>query len=512
MLLSRLLANFTRGESDNLRKAMGKKLKEKLDQMKPDFIARGQKNGHDAEVLEKIWTDWEKFASYAFNKSHATCYSWVSYQTAYLKAHYPAEFMAANLTRNKADISEVSKFMDECRAMGIKVLEPDVNESDLNFMVNKNGDIRFGLGGIKGVGEGAVEAIISEREKNGKYKDIFDFIERINSTACNKKTIESLVYSGAFDSLKIDREVFFVVDEKNSRSFTDVLILYGNKFKEDKNKNQISLFGDLSVAGFEIKRPELPSFERWSPLQRLNFEREMVGIYLSAHPLDRYKVALLYGCNTKLGEIRDLIAQHENRVVIVGGILTASVIRENDRGKFGFLTIEDFSGKHEFALFGRDFTKYIEFFNENNINSFVLIRGNIQERRYADKDGNKRFEFRLSSIDLLEEVYEDMIKSITIALNFRDIDNMMNSELMPLLEKYKGETPLYLRVVDNVSNTNLCFLSRKIKVKVTKELLEDLKKIKILGFNVNSKNVEIESTNIDEELDFNNDEDMNVFE
>lgn len=509
MLLSRLLADFTRGESDNLRKAMGKKLKDKLDQMKPDFIARGQKNGHNAEVLEKIWTDWEKFASYAFNKSHATCYSWVSYQTAYLKAHYPAEFMAANLTRNKDDITEVSKFMDECRAMGINVLEPDVNESDLNFTVNKNGDIRFGLGGVKGVGEGAVDAIITEREKNGRYKDIFDFVERINSTACNKKTIESLVYSGAFDSLKVDREVFFVVDEKTSRSFTDVLIMYGNRFKEDKNNNQVSLFGDIDDVGFDIKRPELPSFEKWSPLQRLNFEREMVGIYLSAHPLDRYQVALLYGCNTKMCEIKDIIARCENRTIIAGGILTSSVIRENDKGRYGFLTVEDYSGKHEFALFGKDFTKYVEYFNENNINSFILIKGNVQERRYADKDGNKRFEFRMSSIELLEDVYEEMIQSVTIALNLRDIDDLFHSELIPFFEKHKGETSLYLRILDSASDTNLCFLSRKIKVKVTKEFLEELSKMRILGFNVNSKNVEISSPDLDDDL-ISYDEEMDI--
>ena len=493
MLLSRLLADFTRGESDNLRKAMGKKLRDKLDQMKPDFIARGQKNGHNPEVLEKIWTDWEKFASYAFNKSHATCYSWVSYQTAYLKAHYPAEFMAANLTRNKDDIAEVSKFMDECRAMGINVLEPDVNESDLNFTVNKNGDIRFGLGGVKGVGEGAVDAIISEREKNGRYKDIFDFVERINLTACNKKTIESLVYSGAFDSLKIDREVFFEIDEKNARTFTDTLIMYGNRFKEDKSKNQVSLFGDIDDVGFDIKRPELPEIEKWSPLQRLNFERDVVGIYLSAHPLDRYKVALLYGCNTKLSELKDIIDRKENRSIMAGGILTSSVIRENDKGKYGFLTVEDYSGKYEFYLFGKNFTKYAEYFNENNINTFILIKGNVQERLYPDRDGNKRFEFRMSSIELLEDVYADMIKSLTIALNLRDIDHMMNSELMPLLEKYKGNAALYVRIVDSASNTNLCMLSKKIKVNVTKELLDELGKLKILGFNVNSKNVDFSS-------------------
>ena len=302
MLLSRLLANFTRGESDKLRKAMGKKQMTVLASLKDKFMTGGKANGHDEKVLDKIWRDWEKFASYAFNKSHAACYSWVAYQTGYLKAHYPAEFMAANLTVHKDDIKEVTKLMDECKTLGLSVLEPDVNESELNFIVNQDGAIRFGLGGIKGVGEGAAEAIISEREKNGKYKDIFNFLERVNLQSCNKKTIENLAQAGAFECFDdIYREQFFGIDE-NGNTGLELLMNYGNKWQADQASNSNSLFDDFDLA-VEVKHPDLPHVPRWNTIERLNREKELIGIYLSAHPLDEYEYEVRELCNLTAQEL-----------------------------------------------------------------------------------------------------------------------------------------------------------------------------------------------------------------
>ena len=296
MLLSRLLANFTRGESDKLRKAMGKKQMTVLASLKDKFMDGGKANGHDPKILDKIWKDWEKFASYAFNKSHAACYSWVAYQTGYLKAHYPAEFMAANLTVHKDDIKEVTKLMDECKTLGLSVLEPDVNESELNFIVNQDGAIRFGLGGIKGVGEGAAEAIISEREKNGKYKDIFNFLERVNLQSCNKKTIENLAQAGAFECFDdLYREQFFGIDE-NGYTGLELLMNYGNKWQADQATNTNSLFDDFDLA-VEVKHPDLPQVAQWNTIERLNKEKELIGIYLSAHPLDEYEYEVRELCN-----------------------------------------------------------------------------------------------------------------------------------------------------------------------------------------------------------------------
>jgi DNA polymerase-3 subunit alpha len=306
MLLSRDLAGFTRGESDALRKAMGKKKADEMAEMEAKFMEGCKKNGFGPdEKLQQIWADWSEFAKYAFNKSHATCYSQIAYQTAYLKAHYPAEFLAANLTRNKDDIAEVRKFMDECRNMGMNVLGPAVNESDLNFTVTPDGNIRFGLGGIKGVGEGAVEAIITERKANGPFKSFFDFIERVNLTSCNKKTIESLVYAGAFDEFTdIKREQFFVENDKGEMVIESIM-RYGNKYQADQAANQISLFGDFDA--IEIVKPEIPYAPDWSPLEKLNKEREYIGMYLSAHPLDDYEFEINHISNTTTQDLKDLM-------------------------------------------------------------------------------------------------------------------------------------------------------------------------------------------------------------
>ncbi|MBO5812488.1 MAG: DNA polymerase III subunit alpha, partial [Bacteroidaceae bacterium] len=322
MLLSRLLGNFTRGESDTLRKAMGKKIRSKLDELKPKFISGGKANGHDPKVLEKIWADWEKFASYAFNKSHATCYSWVAYQTAYLKANYPSQYMAATLSRNLSDITDITKLMNECKAMGINVLGPDVNESERKFSVNAKGNIRFGLAAIKGVGDSAVNSIIKERETNGPFKGIFDFVQRVNLSACNKKNVECLALAGAFDSFpEITREQVMAPISANE-TFADVLVRYGNKYQADKNERQNSLFGDFGD-DIALVTPKIVDAPAWSTLLRLNNEREHGGIYISGHPLDEYKVIINNVCNTKLSALKNDRPSLKNKEVIVAGVITA---------------------------------------------------------------------------------------------------------------------------------------------------------------------------------------------
>ncbi len=360
MLLSRQLANFTRGESDALRKAMGKKKKAIVDAMKPKFIKQGQENGHDPAVLEKIWSDWEKFASYAFNKSHATCYSWVAYQTAYLKAHYPAEYMAALMTRRFSQITEITKLMEECKALKIATLGPDVNESQMGFGVNKRGEIRFGLSAIKGMGTSAAEAIVRERETNGPYKDIFDFAERVDLTNVNKGAFESLAYSGGFDSFGLQREQFFALNGKNE-TFISTIVRYGQLFQQEQAEQQNSLFGGADAV--EVMHPVVPKAEKWATIEKLNKERELVGVYLSAHPLDEYSVILNNMCNTHCQEIgrgADLEGLSKRDEITFGGIVTSVDERFSQKtGKpFGFVTIEDFEGSGELALFGDDWARW----------------------------------------------------------------------------------------------------------------------------------------------------------
>ncbi|MBO7554138.1 MAG: DNA polymerase III subunit alpha, partial [Bacteroidaceae bacterium] len=366
MLLSRQLADFTRGESDALRKAMGKKKKDIVDAMKPKFIEGGKKNGHSPEMLEKIWTDWEKFASYAFNKSHAACYSWVAFQTAYLKANYPAEFMAAIMSRRRDQITEITKLMDECKSMGIATLGPDVNESYLKFGVNHKGEIRFGLAAIKGMGDGAALAIIDEREKNGPFKTIFDFVQRVNLGSVNRKAMESLVLSGGFDSFGIPREEYFARNQKEE-VFLDTLLRYGQNYQVSKAEAQNSLFGGFD--DIEIATPPIPtSGVRWSEIERLNKERELVGIYLSAHPLDEYAVILQDVCNTTMKDLEDELSLENRGDITMGGIVTNVTVGTTKKGyPFGRVKVEDYSDSHEFAFFGADWAKFQPFFYEHSI-------------------------------------------------------------------------------------------------------------------------------------------------
>lgn len=479
MLLSRLLANFTRGESDALRKAMGKKLRDKLDQMKPKFIKQGQANGHDPKILEKIWTDWEKFASYAFNKSHATCYSWVSYQTAYLKAHYPAEFMAANLTRNRDNISDVTKFMNECKNMNLKVKGPDINESELNFTVNKAGEIRFGLGGVKGVGQSAVENIVNERNKNGNYKNIFDFVERVNLNACNKKTIESLAYAGAFDCFdNIIREQFFATNSRDELML-DSLIRYGQNYQQDKANNCNTLFDDIDE--IEIPKPEIPKCPVWSNLEKLNKEKAYIGIHLSAHPLDQYKIPITYGCDTQLEQLEDL-KKGDDRTFKVAGIISAVKRGTTSKGNpYGILTLEDYTGSFEFPLFGKDYTTYAGYLNEN---TFVYIKGKIQERGADWKfrptkapDTPRQTELKITSIELLSDVADKCINSITLNMELNNFNNLIVSELLTLFDNNPGKCDLIFQIHDPEHSININLRSRTKHIEINHNIIEALEEM-----------------------------------
>lgn len=478
MLLSRLLANFTRGESDALRKAMGKKLIHVLNSLKPKFINGGISNGHDPKVLEKIWEDWEDFASYAFNKSHATCYSWISYQTAYLKAHYPAEFMAANLTRNRDNIADVTKFMDECKAMRLPVKGPDVNESDLNFMVNKTGEIRFGLGGIKGVGQGAVEAIVKEREEHGPYKDIYDFMERVNLTACNKKTCENLALSGAFDSmLPVTRETYLGTGEKGD-TFLQELLSYGNRYQMDQQQNQASLF-DMLDEEIEIAKPQAPETPEWSTLNRLNKEKELIGIYLSSHPLDRYAIEIKHGCNTKLNEIEELLASKKKHKFTCGGMVIAHRTGITKRDKqFGIITVEDYSGQFSFPLFGDDYINYSKYLKDDLM---ILIKGEIIEygsnwkfKKQSDPNEPIRMTTCISSIELLENVGNSLIKGLNLSIDLNQMNKIDYEDLFTLFSENKGRNELSIDVEDPHSNKIISLHTNKYPISINNKVVNYL--------------------------------------
>ena len=504
MLLSRLLANFTRGESDKLRKAMGKKQMAVLASLKDKFMEGGKSNGHDEKTLNKIWADWEKFASYAFNKSHAACYSWVAYQTGYLKAHYPAEFMAANLTVHKDDIKEVTKLMDECKALGLQVLEPDVNESELTFTVNKEGAIRFGLGGIKGVGEGAAEAIISEREKNGKYKDIYDFLERVNLQSCNRKTIENLAQAGAFECFEdLYREQFFGVDE-NGNSGLDLLMNYGQKWQADQATNTNSLFADFDIA-IEIKHPELPQVPRWNTIERLNKEKDLIGIYLSAHPLDEYEYEVRELCNVtaaeltqfdqwrkpdvrKEAEVRikqelaaepdetkvipsEFIARHKNQACLLGGIITAAEQRISQKGNpYGRYVLTDYTGTYEFALFGNAYSQFAHMMLKD---LYVLVTGIVQQKGAGQKwfreakDEEAEFEFVVQNVTMLNEVQDKRTEGLNIRLNLELINNELIDELADEINANRGNGRLHVSIFNPMNRHQVALTSRSHAIHVT---------------------------------------------
>lgn len=479
MSLSRTLAGFSRGQSDELRKNMGKKLKDKMAPLKIKFIEGCKKNGFGPiEKLEQIWSDWEKFAQYAFNKSHATCYSWIAYQTAYLKAHYPAEFMAANLTRNKDDIAEVGKFMDECKNLGMNVLEPDVNESDLTFTVNPAGNIRFGLGGIKGVGEGAVEAIEEERKANGKYKSMFDFVERINLTACNKRAIESLALSGAFDSFPdIRREQLFIENSKGEQVM-ETILRYGNKFQTDKIMNENSLFGGLDA--IEITKPEIPYAPEWSPLERLNKERDLIGMYLSAHPLDQYEFEINNVCNTTTVDLKDF-KQLQGKALKIGGIVTSFRHGTSKAGNpYGVFTLEDYVGAYEFALFGKN---YVEFGKYMIKDLYLFIHAVVQEKgtdfkynKPAESTSPPELELKIQKIDVFSEVKDKLISTLTLTIPLEKLTEDFAVELSDAVLKNKGNVNLYIHVVDILSPNKVVLFARQHRIHITPKVFHFLKR------------------------------------
>jgi DNA polymerase-3 subunit alpha len=475
MLLSRLLAGFTRGESDALRKAMGKKLIDKMKKMKEKFLIGGKTNGYEETTLNKIWADWEKFASYAFNKSHATCYSWLAYQTAYLKANYPSEYMAALLSRSLSNITDITKFMDECKVMGIQVLGPDVNESHLKFSVNKSGDIRFGLGAIKGVGESTVINIIEERQKNGPFKDIFDFVERINLTACNKKNIESLALAGAFDNFNIRREQFFS-DAGKGEIFLEIIMRYGYKYQVDKSTSANSLFGDEGFVS--ILKPEIPPYERWSDLERLNKEKELVGIYLSAHPLDEYRIVLTHVCNTGVVELNKL-DDLQGRELLLGGIVTE--VREGMTKKghpYGVMKIEDYTGNAEIPLFGNEYVDYSKYFK---VGMYLLIRARVEAHRWKERE----VDLRISSIRLLQDEKDKMIEKISISVSIHALDEQTINELSALIKNNPGQSFLYFKVKDGEHNIVLNLFSHDVRLNVTQELINFLQGNEYIEFSIN---------------------------
>ncbi|MCM1475136.1 MAG: DNA polymerase III subunit alpha [Muribaculaceae bacterium] len=464
MLLSRLLANFTRGESDMLRKAMGKKQIDKMAKLKVKFMEEGQKNGHKPEVLEKIWADWEKFASYAFNKSHAACYSWVAYQTAYLKANYPAEYMAGVMSRNLSQSDKLKKIMDECKSMGLTVKGPDINESYEKFGVSKTGEIRFGLGAVKGVGGNAVNAIIAERQKNGPFKDIYDFVERVNLSACNRGSIENLAKAGTFDCFGMAREMF--VAPVGDVSYTEQLVRYGQNIQNDRNSLQASLFGDLEP--IETDRPPYPQFTPWSRMQRLEEEKNLVTVYLSAHPLDPYYMEITYGCNCKCGEYEE--RAEAGTTLSIAGMVTNFQEKMSKKGKpFGILTIEDFDGKAELRLFGKNYDTFKGRFVKGDT---IYMRISHQVAQYNPNFTDVKFE----AVEPLESKRGTLANGIRLLIG----SDFENENFMKALSKFsttgdnarKGD--LYISIADQKHRQVLKIRSRK-KYAVDKEMLSELK-------------------------------------
>lgn len=491
MLQSRDIANFTRGESDGLRKAMGKKLKDDMEKLHIKFIDGATKNGFQPkEKLEKIWKDWAKFAEYAFNKSHATCYAQVAYQTAYLKAHYPSEFMAANLNRNKDNITEISKLMDECKTMKINILGPNVNASDISFSVDDNNDIRFGLGGIKNVGEGAAQAIVDERNDKGKFDSITNFVERVDLSTCNKKSIESLAYAGAFDDFEdIKREQFFATNSKDELVI-ESLIKYGNLYQLDKIKTQNSLFGNLQD-NISISKPEIPNTATWTSLSRLNHEREMIGIYLSAHPMDEYQFELKNLCNSTTETIKDLSKFNIGKGFKIGGIVTGFRTGTTKTGRpYGMITIEDYRGAHEFPLFGQNFEKYGIYMIKDlflYVHTILSVRGS----EYKRKENNEPpvIELKIAEMIPLRDLRK-RIKRIRIKCYLQRITIDLIEEFQLALKNNKGNISLHFDIVDINTLEQVSLYSRTQLIGITKKFYEFLlekEKENILNYKIETK-------------------------
>jgi DNA polymerase-3 subunit alpha len=470
MLLSQRLASFSKGDADILRKAMGKKIIAVLQKMKPQFIEGGEANGHPREILEKIWKDWEAFAAYAFNKSHSTCYAYIAYQTAYLKAHYPAEYMAAVLSNNMNDIKQVTFFMEECKRMGLAVLGPDVNESYYKFAVNAAGAVRFGMGAVKGVGRAAVETIVENRKKDGAFKSVFDVSKRIDLRAANKKAFENLAVAGGFDSLGKSHRAQFFHDDGDGITFLEKAIKYGAKFQENENSSQVSLFGDASEV--QIPEPIVPPCEEWGTMEKLRREKEVVGIYISGHPLDDFKSEINAFCNTSLSHLNDL-ENLINREVSFAGVITDVQHRISKNGKgWAAFTMEDYTDTFEFRIFGEEYLKFRHFLM---INSFVFMKLLVREgwiNRDTGKKGDPRMQF--NSFMLLQEVMENYAKKLTIKLNIDSLNEKTIFNLKETISAHKGEHTLNFMVYEMEDEIKVSLVSRKQKIQISSELLEQL--------------------------------------
>jgi len=476
MLLSQALGGFTKGEADTLRKAMGKKKRSIMDEMKVKFLEGCLKNGYDNQTVEKIWSDWESFAEYAFNKSHSTCYALVAYQTGYLKAHFPAEFMAAVLSRNISDIKKITTFMDETRRMGMEVLGPDVNESNVNFTVNKAGNIRFGLGAIKGVGENAVIQLIEEREKGGIYKDIYDLVERVNLNSLNKKNLEAMAVAGAFDCFEnISRAQYFALDSKGS-SFIESLIRYGNNAKTIRQTSSQTLFGESG--GFDLVKPEPSSCPDWPKLEKLNREKEVIGIYLSSHPLDDFRLEINTFTTATLADLQNLQNYLDREVTIAGMVTdTKNGISKNNK-PYGSMTLQDYTDSFRFILFDKDYIDNSKYFTTGY---YLLIKGKVQKRKFREDE----LEFSIRKIYLLSSVKDELVKSVTLKIDPANIDHEMISELKQLISENKGETELRFMFLDSEDKISLPMFSRTQRVRLNNEFVAYLEDHPAIDFKVN---------------------------
>lgn len=478
MLLSQKLAGFSKGMADALRKGMGKKKKEDIDKLYPEFIEGGTKNGHPKEKLDKIWKDWEAFASYAFNKSHSTCYALIAFQTAYLKAHYPAQYMAAVLSNNMSNIKMVTFFMDECKRMGMDVLGPDVNESSYNFSVNEKGAVRFGMGAIKGVGQAAVEKIIAEREENGVYANVFDFVKRIDLRSANKKTIENLVMAGAFDDFDSYHRAQFFYESEGSTNL-EKLIKFGSTFQENQQSAQASLFGGASEEDTDWQNPTLLDCAPWTSLQKLLKEREVVGVYISAHPLSEFRQELIFSKCIGLKDFKSNEERFLNREFNVGGIILEASHRVSSKdGKgFGTFTLEDFEDQYEFRLFGEDYLKWKHLLN---VNQFLQVRISVTKNKYSGKVYTNIIKF-----NLLENILEEQCKRIVLKIDINLLDEEKTNQLIELIELNPGESSINLVFDDPDNKLSIQMPSRKVKVKIEKELLQTIEALDFLQLSLN---------------------------
>ncbi len=479
MLLSQKLAGFSKGDADVLRKAMGKKDRVMLDKMKGQFLSGTSERGFDEKVCMKIWTDWEAFAQYAFNKSHSTCYAVVAYQTAWLKANYPSEYMASVLTHSGGQIDKITFFMEECRRMGIKVLGPDVNESSFQFSVNKEGRIRFGLGAVKGVGEAAVETIVTERGKDGPYSTIFDLVRRVNLRSANRKALESLAYAGAFDSLNVTRAYFFHSAGEGKPTWMETLTRFGQQHQDGVDSAQVSMF-DGAVEGAGIPEPPLPQIEGWSALEKLHFEKEVIGFYLSGHPLDDHRLEIKYLCHNDLAQLTDLKAL-EGRDVSFAGIVTKAEHRIAKSGKpFGTLSLEDHLGSHDFMLFSEDYLRFKLYLQPG---ALLFVKGRAMARTWGRDEG--QMEFKITSMELLSDVREKHLTKLNLTLEAERVSDELVRELGQLLAAHPGKCKVNFQLVSQSENVAVDTPSKRHKVTISEELVNALDGVADVSYTLN---------------------------